>query len=499
MFDVGRPLGMAAVDYTPTFAKSGELSAQRLEHSLKQTGGNVFMEDAGIVASYGIFGAPGSGKTWMLMYLLRQLLELHADQPDAKCGALILDPKAALVEDIEKIVKAAGRTDDLIVLNTDRMIAAGEKVNVIHTGLRPRELGQQLVMAAQAAGVATSDPFWILSWSNIFAAATYLLSLGEWTLTIKHIMDSILTVDRTVNPPIRPIERVARDIQERMGEFSEDEQQDAALAINQMAGFFQQENDNKATVEQIITKAYMDFQLSRYNVFSLRLSKEVAANTPNFYDQIIEDGKIVLVSLSPAEPTVAKTLCTLVKCLFQGSVLSRLARFQAKKLKNFKRPVAIACDEYSQVATELQGQPMGDGDFFSQSRQNGCLGLLATQSVNVLQASSLKENWKSIFSNFGGKIFLRLVDNETAEEAQKLAGEADWYLTSQGTSRGKDGLSSSRTTDMRERKTLPVSVMTQVFQKGDAVVLGSLDGSSSAARVRFLHVPKDLDTYKTLR
>ena len=118
------------------------------------------------------------------------------------------------------------------------------------------------------------------------------------------------------------------------------------------------------------------------------------------------------------------------------------------------------------------------------------MALLATQSIHVMEASSLGEHWKSVFSNMSGKIFMRLVDPETAEVAQKLAGESDWYVRGQGTSQSKDGFGSSNQTDLKERKSLPTEVLTSVFQLGDAAVLGSLDGSHNSI-VRFIHVPRD--------
>ena len=39
-------------------------------------------------------------------------------------------------------------------------------------------------------------------------------------------------------------------------------------------------------------------------------------------------------------------------------------------------------------------QSMGDGQFLALARQYGCMGLLATQSVNVLEASSLRDAWR---------------------------------------------------------------------------------------------------------
>jgi len=195
------------------------------------------------------------------------------------------------------------------------------------------------------------------------------------------------------------------------------------------------------------------------------------------------------VSVSPSEPALAKTLCTLIKCLFQRTVLARGDRTASGILSNAVRPLLIACDEYSEIASEVPGQSMGDGQFSALARQYGCMALLATQSVNVLEASSLKETWRSVFSNFGAKVYMRLVDNETAEEATKLAGESDWKVVSRGTSIGKDGTSSSRQRELRERKNLPSTILTQVLKTGEAVVIGSLDGGKTTPSTYFLRVP----------
>ena len=187
---------------------------------------------------------------------------------------------------------------------------------------------------------------------------------------------------------------------------------------------------------------------------------------------------------------MAKIICTLVKVLFQRTVLSRLDRVRAGSLNNFSRLLVMAVDEYSAVASEIQGQPMGDGLFFSQSRQNGCIGIIATRSVNLLQSSSLKENWKAVVSVFAAKIYMRLADNETAENATKLAGEYDWYLMSRGASQQKDGAGSSTNTEMRERKALPAAVLTQTLKLGQAAMIGSVDGKKTLDMLRFFQVPK---------
>ena len=210
---------------------------------------------------------------------------------------------------------------------------------------------------------------------------------------------------------------------------------------------------------------------------------------PPFYEDILENGRIVLVSISPSEPILGKTLSTLMKTLFQRTVLGRGELVSSGVLTNAVRPVVMACDEYSEIASEVPGQSMGDGQFLALARQYGCMALLATQSVNVLEASSLRDTWKSVFSNFAAKIYMRLVDNQTAEEASKLAGESEWRVNTMGTSVGGDSRQLSRQRDLRVRTNLPTTVLTHVLTQGQGVVIGSLDGGKSTPGTYYLNVP----------
>jgi hypothetical protein len=494
VFTVGVPDdgSVPSIDAPPLPAPPGQLPVERLGYSLVADDRDWRIADDGLTASYGIFGAPRSGKSYLLMHLLGQLFSLWPDKPEQRFGGLILDPKAALTGDVRELMHQAGRDEDLVVLNISELAKRDELVNVLDCALDPTELGKILVLAAQSAGTAASEPFWFGAWSNLFSAALPLL---DWTaeedLNLQLLLDTVLFAD-SVGPDGRPerrIQRIARDARQGLAGEPVERRRDLLLAVNQLEAFYRQEPENVATVESLITRAYGGFQQSRWNRLSPHRIREPGTARPRFYDEIIDAGKVVLVSVSPSEPAMAKTICTLVKCLFQQTVLSRLARVREGSLRNFTRPVVLAVDEYSDVASEVPGEPMGDGYFFSLARQNGCMGLVATQSVNMLQASSLKENWKAVFSTFGAKIFMRLADNETAEEAQKQAGNSDWYLGSAGQSQQKDGLSMSRNTELRERKTLPTEVLTQVLKSGEAVIVGSLDGSVTKPSTMFLRVP----------
>ena len=377
------------------------------------------------------------------------------------------------------MAKDANREEDLFILNIAELEREKKSVNVLSCGLDSLELGKFLVLAGRSAGADVSEPFWFSVWSDLFTGTVMLLHHNRKPLTMRTLL-ACLRRDKDGKIPIQELAaKTKEELQKILGEKKTKEDRDKEIAVSLVERFYAAENRTIRTVETLISTAFGAFEFSRYDCFSPPVTwleeTEKAKKFQTFYDQIIQDGKIVLVSISAEDPTFAKTLCTLVKCLFQQTVRSRLGRYWSTRDKttkyNFTRPLVLACDEYSQVASEIPGQPIGDGDFFSICRQNGCMGLVATQSVHMLETSSLGKSWRGLFSNFGAKIFMRLVDNETIEEASKLAGKSDWYIAAKGITVSPNGMSDSSQTSMQQREALAVQVLTGLNQ-GEGVMIG---------------------------
>jgi hypothetical protein len=466
--------------------------------------GELSIKNSGLVTSFGIFGAPGCGKTVLLMHMLKQVLGHQSGDVDKRYGALILDPKAALRKDVTKIVEDVGRSEDLRIINTIHLNRKrkGGGVNAIDCSIDPYELGAILVLAGRSAGIDASDPFWFQEWTNLFTASLSVLRKEEELrspaerrpVTLRKLLDAIFDEApkaTSEDKPERVIQLRARQLEARLASLPADERADVLMDLQTLRRFYREGNDNIGTIEAFVTKAFGMFRRSRLRCYSDDTPYE---GRPPFYEDIVENGRVVLVSISPSEPVLAKTLCTLIKCLFQRTVLARRELHSSGIITNTVRPLVIACDEYSEIASEVAGQSMGDGQFLALAREYGCMAILATQSVNVLQASSLRDTWRSVFSNFAAKIYMRLVDNETAEEASKLAGESDWNMNSQTRSYGESGTSLSRQRDLRERKNLPSTILTQVLKRGQAVVIGSLDGGETTPGMYFLSVPRPGDS-----
>ena len=240
-FSIGLPEDgvLAKSDRRNALATPGRLPVQELTWTLHSVEGNACIENRGLTASYGIFGAPGCGKTFMLMHLLRQLMALAPDHADRRYGALIVDPKAAMITQVSTAMKAAGRSDDLVVLNPRELLNAHNGgVNIIDTGLSPAELGRVLILAAQSAGIGASEPFWFGAWRNLFTAALPLLAWIEpQVTTLTSLMDAVLIVEPTGQGGIdeRRIQRMARDARGRLAELGPGDRRDMELCIGQIA------------------------------------------------------------------------------------------------------------------------------------------------------------------------------------------------------------------------------------------------------------------------
>ncbi len=472
-------------------------------YSFEPTEERAHIINDGLTQSYGIFGKPGCGKTFLLKQMLGQLLEYprkedieelkkpenggHKDAnfQDYKFGGLILDPKAALLDDIRNAMADAGRENALIVINIEDMIKNNQPENIIDSFLEPRALGKALGIAAQSAGITSREPSWMNELSVLFGAVLHVLSvIYKAVPTLRDMVENLMTTVNTTEgsnaaPNLIPKIQYEMDSEETkklLSSKSADEIHDFEISKGIISRFLHHDPRNQAILKSFIDQSYSQFMYSRYNCFSKEISK--ASERVNLYDRAIEDGKIILVSVSKSDLDISKTLCTLMKVLFQQAVITRLDRYNDDELKNYKRPLFFIADEFSDVATEIEGSSMGDSSFFSLMRQFGCLGIIATQSVHLLRTSSLGERWKAIYSTLAAKIFMTLSDVETAEEASNLVGESEVRFKTIGRHFNHEGVTRDENLDLRDKKDLPVKILTQRLKQGEAAVVGTLDGKT---------------------
>jgi hypothetical protein len=469
--------------FRPIVDQSGiGVNEDKFQYSFSEGNRQLFIEDQGLCQTYGIFGVPGCGKTYLLKHLLAQLIKLNADKKEKKFGGLILDPKGALLGEIIELFKDAGREKDLVIINDGYMKEEGKALNILDCYLQPVDLGKAMSMAAQSAGISSKEPYWLNELGTIFGAGMELLyfqrNLRKTKPNLKNLVELLLdVVDTKELGPDRfqpKLKIYLQAMYDHPPEMSDQEAMQFSVSSGILERFLSNTKD-KPVLSSFIDQSYGLFRRPDYYIFS---DEYLDSNEKNIYDSTIEDGKFILVSISRRSLAISKILCTLIKTLFQQTVLTRLDRHFSNELANYERPLLFMADEYSDVATELEGQPMGDGLFFSQMRQFGCMGLVATQSVHMLKNSSLRDAWKSIYANMAAKLFMQLGDYETAEEASKLVGESEIRAVMVDNSVSKDGTNISSRHEIKDKKDLPTRVVLQTLGRGQAVLIGSVDGKS---------------------
>ncbi len=168
---------------------------------------------------------------------------------------------------------------------------------------------------------------------------------------------------------------------------------------------------------------------------------------PPFAD-LIEKGRVVALNFPVSlNPTVAKTIGTLMKLDYQRAVLLRIPRMAAAEEAERKggpkvhfRPTVFLVDEYQ--------------NFFALSRQPKCIAVVATQSVVSLKSAlSSDDAYKTLLQTFRSTVFLTSKDDLTAKYGAELCGKEDRiqasYNVSESTQDAKVSFLDGRTAGSR--------------------------------------------------
>jgi hypothetical protein len=469
-----------------------DVERRSVEHKLVRAAQPLPMSNQGLVLQYGILGGPGSGKTNLMMHLLHQIMAHERRNSDLKFGGLILDPKAALIDEVRAIFRRFGRDreKDLVVVNEQELATEGG-VNVVDCTLAPADLGEALVLAARSAGIGAAEPFWLQQMSKVLGSIVAMMKyLSPNTPTLAEIID--IAVGKTPGSGSHTmLQGVIGQAKQKMSEDPRGSGHPVLRNITvelEILARYAGASDPKQqqVVSQIIEQAFSIFRLSENACYSVNRGP----GGPSLYDQIIADGKVVLVSVGPQKLVLSRILPSLMKLIFQRTVLSRFDRYRSgdPRMQNKVRPVLFLADEYHTVATQLEGVPFGDSEFFSQARQFGALCLIATQSVEQLQRSGLGDAWKAVFATLAAVVFMRGQDPATRKYLEEIAGPRDYHVRrrDQSLSDGQDGISWS--VEQVEAPAIPKGLL-EGFVLGDAVVVGTTEGTTAPTTIRYAHVP----------
>lgn len=445
--------------------------------------------NGGLAQTVLVFGGPGSGKTYLFMRMLRQYLSLTMDglQP----GALILDPKGVLYEELYKMLDELGRSGDLVVLGPSDIAAA---TNILDVGglIAPQQLGHlvaDIVMSSFASIGDSWEPFLY----DVLETAVIILTHLDGHVTLKSLVDGITTLtSMRADADGKP-----RYIPEyyRRAMIHKDEGSGALLAPDD-GGFDEAFKRIKMLVDGPESPRQIGYivQLVRNGLGAAAgpawkaMSTPRAAGTAGVLESPFSEGKIVLVSIGEGDPVVRRCVSTTAKAVFQIIAGSRSSAGRTSKAWR-TRGVTLACDEFAQIITERDADGLSDSSFFSRSRQYKCFNLLALQSVHMGMARVKNASlWNAVVGNANVRIFMSVNDAETAALASAISGRRTVLSPVESFSDASSGRSFSQGTSMVERSNVPEIVPLQGFQRGYGVAIGRLDGRTPS--VSYFRVPK---------
>ena len=121
--------------------------------------------ERGLYTGVAIFGAVGSGKTSACMHpFARQLLGWHADNPERRAAALVLEVKGDFCHDIRRMLTELGRADDYIELSLDGRLTWNP---LSATWLDSYSLAYTVASLLNQLFGKGKEPFWQQAYTNL--------------------------------------------------------------------------------------------------------------------------------------------------------------------------------------------------------------------------------------------------------------------------------------------------------------------------------------------
>jgi hypothetical protein len=424
---------------------------------------------------YVCFGAPGTGKS----FLIRQLLKQLAQGWDPEWGGLLLDPKQSLLDEIE------GDPDISLPNSKDKTLETGsrlhivgskQKTNLLCSNLGPRDLGVALALAAESAGISTKEPYWLNELKRIFGAGLALLEIVGRKLTLLNLAQLLLGLTEEMKANGERMSVLEGELF-RSGTlaktFDNEKARRLDRAISELGQFTKSQGQNADTVRSFVSQVLSPFLDPMFDYLS-----EESVETP-IADLIIEGGKWVLLHVPKSQLSVSRMVSALAKILFQRAALERPIPVPEDPAHPARR-IFLFVDEYAELASDLPGEGFGDSLFFSQARHFKVLSFIATQGVPMLENSGVKEAWKTILSNSAGKIFFRVADPDTADLASKLLGEGNLIVSDKSVTQSQEGGNIQKSEKLERRTILTSDLFTTGLTRGQFAFLGTTDGGAGS-------------------
>jgi hypothetical protein len=421
---------------TGTFRARGDLTAPIKDQNMKLDQESLFQHVL-------IFGGTGEGKTTgLLKPLMKQLL------PMKHFGMYVCDAKGVLWADAQKIARAAGRADDIVIIGT----GPGQHGVDILAKLTPIQVAATMRSVLKQMGGNTGESFWpdmaanvlrhVLTIAQSYAQTddgrrtaekgTHAYSLWwayQATLNETMLNEAIKQVRETADNLKRMVDD-AKSKGKRPEEAMEFVQARSALytpesiaSISYIESTWRDmAKDTKTGIVANITQLLDGFSGSptlRERFACGRTEGAISLSTAL-------DGKVLLNALSNIEDGLPARLVS----IFLKTSLYREARVREAKFKTMSppklpqdSPCVVLIDEVQEIVTADPESGLSDATFWNVARSTGLAGVFATQTIAALKQAIGEAAASNFLQQSRSKIFFRSEDKDTVEYACWCVGE----------------------------------------------------------------------------
>jgi hypothetical protein len=429
----------------------------------------------GLYTGVMILGAVGTGKTSACMYpYVDQLLRWRRDDGERKVGGLVMEVKGDFCQQVQSMLKDAGRADDYVEIGLD----SGVCYNPLHNDLDPYAVAYAIAALLNNLFGKSKEPFWQQAYTDLLKFVILLRRLTDGYTTFaevyRYILDDSL-IDRDIRKLRGALAEPPEVLRVPMEEYRVTDAQRA------FAHWYPEDVDHMAHPYDAELETYLAGQGVPYEVCRAQGSGWMARKhqleaLERWYHQgwsrldarlrsSITEGVVVFLSLFDDSPAVHRAFCpprsaymgtreagsplldagrvialnfpiamnpglariigVMLKLDFQRAVLQRIPKISAEPQRVW-RDLMFVCDEYHAFATVGETDPTGDERTFALSRQARLIPIVATQSISSLRSVLPgDESWRTLLQCFRNKVFLATSDEFTARNAAELCGRRD--------------------------------------------------------------------------
>ncbi len=365
----------------------------------------------GLTGNLFIAGVIGSGKSQILLRILKQILTNFRERP----ALLAIDPKRTFVLELRRAIETLKMSEHLLWVSlspTDGAVRFNPiwREKMLKNSSFTTVANTLKLASINFLGSSGESRFWEQSSFNLLKAALIYCAVKYDYFTFKELYRALIQARD---------EGLAAELVDCLSNPDKAWDQEETANIEMAISYFKDEfaqMDQKIRTSILATATsflneFLEFRVSRI------LSPKKEEITLRSLSEAIQQGKLICLNIE--NDALARSIGTLFKLLYQEAILDRVTDPDHASA----RYAVLVMDEFQDVVTSGGGAGLGDDRFLAKARESKAITIAATQSVSSLENAIRSEPaTRELLQNFRSRIFSNTTDSRTIRLFQEPYG-----------------------------------------------------------------------------